>query len=450
MRKSILITLVFILPIQWLNAQKTVDKIVATIGNEIILLSDIEEMRLSAKAEGSLPQGKNAQCMMLENLLTQKLLVAQAKIDSLKVDLSNAESSVDRRLKMYLINLGSEKAMEQYFQKSMSDIRETMLEVERERVYAQSMMHEITGKLTVTPSEVEKFYKSIPKDSLPQIPDQYIIYQIVKKPNSNASIIEAKQQLLDIRKRILAGDRFQSLATLYSEDPESARRGGEVGLSPLENWVAPIREVLKNMRPGQVSQIVETEYGYHIVQLIEKQSNNLVNYRHILIKPKYTYEDRKEGFARLDSIARLIKSDSITFERAALYFSDDDQSRMGNGLLVNVRQYPNPPSPKFYKDEILRDDYQALKNLPNNEISEPFESIDRQGNIVYKIIMVKSFIPAHTANLGEDYDQIYNAALQQKQNDAISKWVKRKQKTEYIRIDESFKDCDFEHKGWFK
>ena len=381
--------------------------------------------------------------------MVQKLLVAQAKRDSLSVDLSNAESMVERQYKFYLSNFGSDQMIESYFQKPIDKLRAELLEMAIENVYAQTMMRTITEKIKVTPREVEKYFKQIPKDSLPQIPDQYVISQIVKKPNSTAAVIAAKQQLLDLRKRILAGDRFQSLASLYSEDPGSAIRGGEVGLSPLENWVPPIREALKNMRPGNVSQIIESEYGYHIVQLIEKQANNMVNYRHILVRPKYTDEDRKYGYAQLDTIARRIKGDSITFERAALYFSDDAQSRMANGLMVNQRPQM-PPSPRFYKDELSKADFEALKNLPNQEISEPFESVDNNGNVVYKVIMVKQFIPSHTANLEEDYDQLYDATLQQKQAEAISKWVKQKQKTEYIRIDESFWDCKFEHEGWVK
>ncbi|MDR1056256.1 MAG: peptidylprolyl isomerase [Prevotellaceae bacterium] len=448
MKKSLIIILAFTVLFQHANAQQTVDKVIAVIGNEAILLSDIEEMRLAAKIEGRSPV-EDSHCAMLEDLLTSKLLVAQAKLDSLKVDLSNADNMVERQYKYYVMNFGNDKAIEEFFQRSIEKIKEEWFEQAKENTYAQTMMQEITGKLTATPSEVENFYKKIPADSLPLIPDQYVIYQIVKKPNSSAASLAAKQQLLELRKRILAGERFQSLATLYSEDPGSARRGGEVGLSPMENWVPPIREILKNMRPGQVSQIVESEYGYHIVQLIEKQANNLVNYRHILIKPKYTAEDRKEGFMKLDSIVRLIKADSITFEKAALYFSDDEQSKMANGLLINNRQYSSP-SPRFIKDELNPDDYQALKNLPNLEMSEPFESTNQQGNVVYKVIMVKNFIPAHTANLKDDYDQLYNATLQQKQAETISKWVKKKQKAEYVRIDDSFKNCKFDHEGWVR
>ena len=449
MRKGLLIILILTLLSNLANAQQTIDKVVAVVGNEAILLSDLEEQRLMLKAEGNLPEG-NVYCITLENLMASKLLVAQAKLDSLSVDLGNADNMVERRYKYLLMQFGTDRAIEKYFQRPLQKIKDEWREQAIEGTYAQRMTHEITGKITVTPNEVEKHFKKIPKDSLPQIPDQYVIYQIVKKPNSNAAVLEAKQQLLNLRKRILAGERFQSLATLYSEDSGSARRGGEVGLSPLEEWVPSIRDAIKNMRPGQVSQIIESEYGYHIVQLIEKQANNMVNYRHILIKPKYTSKDQEEGFAKLDSIVRLIKSDSITFERAALYFSDDEQSKMANGLLTNNRREYGSISPRFYKDELNPQDFQAIKDIPNLEISKPFETVNHQGNVVYKVIMVKEFIPTHTANLKDDYDMLYNNALQQKQAEAISAWVKRKLKIEYIVIDEIYRDCKFEHEGWFK
>lgn len=429
------------------QAQTSLDKVVAVVGNEAILQSDIEIIYLQMKASGELPEG-DAKCQILQMLMDQKLLLAQAKLDSLNVDLNNIASQVDRKIATYSAQFGGAKNVEDYFQKSMEKIREEMVEINTEQAYAQRMRQELVSKVKVTPNEVEKFFKTIPKDSLPKIPDQYQIYQIVKRPNSEAATIEVKEQLLDLRKRILEGEKFQSLASLYSEDPGSARRGGEVGLSPLEGYVAPVRNAIKSMRPGQVSQIIESEYGFHILQLIEKQpEHNLVNYRHILIRPKYTADDRALGFARLDSITRMIKADSITFENAALYFSDDEKSRAGSGLLFNISNY-GEISPYFYKDQLNPTDYRAMEHLSIGEISEPFESVDVMGNAVYKVIVLKKFIPSHSANLTDDYGQLYEVYKNKKENDAVASWVKKKGKTEYIRVNEQYRHCSFVEPTW--
>jgi peptidyl-prolyl cis-trans isomerase SurA len=331
----------------------------------------------------------------------------------------------------------------------MDKIKEETIEFQTEQAYAQVMQAKIVGKIHVTPNEVEKFFKSMPKDSLPTIPDQYMIYQIVKKPDSDAAIIAVKEQLLELRKRILNGDKFQTLAILYSEDPESARRGGEVGLSPIEGYVPTVRNALNNMRPGQVSQIIESEYGYHILQLIEKHTETgLVNYRHILIKPKYTSDDRTKGFAKLDSIVRLVKADSISFEYAATFFSDDEKSRMGKGLLVNNDFQTGDISPYFYKDRLNPNDFKAIEHLGVGEISEPFESVDLGGNVVYKVVMLKAFIPAHKANIKDDYSQIKRVYEAKKRQEMLQQWVEKKIKTEYIRMDADYKNCDYVAVTW--
>lgn len=423
------------------------DRVVAVVGNEAILQSDLDVLHLQMKLESSLPE-KDANCFILRELISRKLLVAQAKLDSLTVDLTDVTNEVDRRIATQVSMLGGESYLESYYQKPISLIRQELIDVEREERYAQQMQRELLGKVKITPNEVENFYNTIPKDSLPKVPDSYVLYEIVKKPNSDAAVIAVKEQLLDLRKRIIEGEKFQTLATLYSEDVESARRGGELGLSPIEGYVAPVRDALKLMRPGQVSQIVESEYGFHILQLIEKQqTNNLVNYRHILIRPKYTDEDRKQGFARLDSIVDLIKKGDITFERAALHFSDDEKSRAGNGLMFNIQAYGSI-LPYFHKDEIKPDDYRALEHLSLGEISAPYTSQDNSGNVVYKVIKIKSFTQSHSANLKDDFDNVANLYKRKKQGEKLNDWIVKKGKTAYIRISADYKDCDFVQEQW--
>ncbi|MDR2563070.1 MAG: peptidylprolyl isomerase [Prevotellaceae bacterium] len=432
-----------------LKAQQAMDKVVTVVGNEPILQSDVELFYKELQITGQLPEG-NSRCKLLKMIIDQKILVAQAKLDSLEVgaDLEKIPAMVERQLTAQVAQYGKE-TLEMSYRKSIDKIKEEMIEFQTERAYAQVMQAKIVGKMHVTPNEVEKFFKTISKDSLPTIPDQYMIYQIVKKPDSDAAIIAVKEQLLDLRKRILKGDKFQTLAILYSEDPESARRGGEVGLSPIEGYVSPVRNALNNMRPGQVSQIIESEYGYHILQLIEKQTETgLVNYRHILIKPKYSAEDRTLGFARLDSITRLVKADSISFEYAAAFFSDDEKSRMGKGLLVNNMFNPEDITPFFYKDQLNPNDFKAIEHLGVNEMSEPFESSDLGGNVIYKVVMLKSFVPAHKANIKDDYTQIKRVYEAKKRQDLLQQWVDKKIKTEYIRVAKDYETCDFVNATW--
>ena len=449
LKKILIFCSILSLSLGKIEAQQAMDKIVAVVGNEPILQSDVELFLKELQIMGQLPEG-DSKCKILKMIIDQKILVAQAKLDSLEVgaELEKIPAQVERRLAAQIAQYGKE-TIEAYYRKSMDKIKEETIEFQTEQAYAQVMQAKIVGKIHVTPNEVEKFFKSMPKDSLPTIPDQYMIYQIVKKPDSDAAIIAVKEQLLELRKRILNGDKFQTLAILYSEDPESARRGGEVGLSPIEGYVTPIRNALNNMRPGQVSQIIESEYGYHILQLIEKHTETgLVNYRHILIKPKYTSNDRIKGFARLDSIVRLVKADSISFEYAAAFFSDDEKSRMGKGLLVNNDFQTGDVTPYFYKDQLNPNDFKAIEHLGIGEISESFESVDLGGNVIYKMVMLKAFVPAHKANIRDDYTKIKRVYEAKKRQEILQQWVEKKIKTEYIRMNTDYKSCDYVDATW--
>jgi peptidyl-prolyl cis-trans isomerase SurA len=300
--------------------------------------------------------------------------------------------------------------------------------------------------IPVTPSEIERFYKRISKDSLPIIPDQYVIRQIVIHPPANDARFEAKEQLLALRERIINGEKFNTLAVLYSEDPESAKRGGELGLQSAEIYLPTFADAALSLKPGQVSQIVETEYGYHIIQLISKEGNDMFNARHILLKPKFTTDARQTAFARLDSIVDLIRNDSITFENAALRFSSDVKSNLNGGIVVNERTMTS----RFDKDHLNPVDYMVLRNMQLGEISHSYEARDDKGNTLYKIIKLESLIPSHTANIADDYNVIQSMAKQKRQMDSFNKWVEKKQAYTYIRIDPLYSNCNFERKGWIK
>jgi peptidyl-prolyl cis-trans isomerase SurA len=432
------------------TGRKSLDRIIAIVGNEAILESDIDMFYKDLQINGGLEDIEESaqKCKILKMLRDQKLLVAQAKLDSLESE-DNIQHNVDHRITALIAQYGKE-TVEAHFKKSVEMFREESIEFETERSYAMSMQNVLSQKIKVTPSEVIKYFKSIENDSmLMVIPDQYVIYEIAKKPDSEKAILDVKEKLLELRKRILDGERFQTLATLYSEDHMTAIRGGEIGLSQMEGSVIAVRIALSNMRIGQVSKIVESEYGFHILQLLEKQDDTgLVNYRHILMKPKYSLEDQAYGFARLDTILTKIMDDSITFEAAALAYSENDKSRAGGGLMPNIIN-PREVRTSFYKDELNPDDFKALEKIGQGEISRPYASTDvMSGKVMYKIIMLKEFIPSHKLNLKDDFNHISQIYRNKKQNDAIEAWVSQKAETEYIRISEQYRSCPFVDAAW--
>jgi peptidyl-prolyl cis-trans isomerase SurA len=460
MIKKLAAIVVFTFASVLLNAQtadstgkKSLDRIVAIVGNEAILESDIDMLYKDLQINGGLENldRDKQRCSILKIFRDQKLLVAQAKLDSLGQSSDNIQSQVDHKIAALIAQYGKE-ALEAHYKKSMELFREESIEYETEQSFAMSMQAVLAKKVKVTPTEVTKYFKSrIDRDSVPTvIPDQYVVYEIAKKPDSEKAILEVKEKLLNLRKRILDGEKFQTLATLYSEDEITAMRGGELGLTPLQGYVPAVRLALSNMRIGQVSKIIESEYGFHILQLLEKQDETgLVNYRHILMKPKYSLEDQATGLARLDSILKKITADSMTFEEAALRYSENEKSREGSGLMVNYNPYSHEIRTTFYRDELNPDDYKALERIGPGEISNPYVSTDAMsGKVLYKIIMLKEFIPSHPVNLKDDFTYISKLYENKKQNEAIEAWVSKKAETEYIRISEQYKGCPFVNAAW--
>ncbi|MDR1553631.1 MAG: peptidylprolyl isomerase [Prevotellaceae bacterium] len=425
--------------------EKTViDKVIAVIGNEAVLLSDIEMDIYQRKMYGMLSE-ENLFCRVLEDMLQSKLLIAQAKIDSLTVTQSAIQSSVDDKINEHISRLGSEKALEDQFKKPVSKIREMLYEQVENQSLIEQMRSKIVSGIEITPADVKRFYEAIPQDSMPVIPEQYAFQQITVYPPTADANFEVRERLLELRERIIKGEKFSTLAILYSQDPESAKRGGELGLSPAANYVVSFRNAALSLKPGQVSHIVETEYGFHIIQMIEKQGKDLINVRHILLKPIYSSNDQRQAFSRLDSIKNMITSDSITFEQAALFFSQDEKTRMNGGLVANTQTL----SPRFDKDQ-LGSNYFVLRDLKTGQISDPFKSTDDNGREVYKIVKLKEVIPSHKANLKDDFPVIKNMVEGQKQMEKIIKWLAKKQEETYIRIDDDYKNCKFESQNWIK
>lgn len=428
-----------------LKSQDVIDQVIAVVSGERVLLSDIEQEVMRMRMQGA-TESEYDRCNILEQILIQKLLLTQAKIDSLTVNDASVEMEIDRRLRYFINQIGSEKALENYFKKPLYEIKDDLRELISEQQLTQQMRQKIIDKVKITPSEVKSFYKKIPSDSLPQIPELYELQQIMIFPPSTAEAkYQVREKLLEIRERVLKGERFSTLAVAYSEDRASAIKGGELGLRSRDELVKAFADVAFNLKEGQVSQIVETEYGFHILQMIESKDDK-VNVRHILMKPQYSSDMMSQAISRLDSISNLIKSDSITFERAAMRFSEDKKSNLNGGLVIN----PYTNTSFFEKDHLQPADYYVIKELKVGDMSAPFESRDEHANVVFKMLKLKKVVKAHKANIKDDYDIIQNMAKQNMENEILEDWLTKKQKTTFIRIDKSFRSCNFESKGWIK
>jgi peptidyl-prolyl cis-trans isomerase SurA len=422
-----------------------IDKVVAVVGREMILLYDIESETNMMRLQG-ITSDKNIRCEVLENLLLQKLLLVQARLDSLKVSDEEVDAQIDRQMRMMTMRAGSEKAVEELFHKPMFQLKRDLRDIVHEQLLTQNMHATLVKDAPITPTEVEKAYKYIPKDSLPVIPTQYVLRQIIVYPPAGDAKFDVRRRLLELRERIVNGEKFNTLAILYSEDPASALRGGELGLRYKQELAPAFADAALALKPGQVSPIVETEFGFHLIQLIEKQGADMFNCRHILLKPKYTADDRATAFQTLDSIATVIRNGEMTFERAALKLSQDTKTNTSGGLMVNDANL----SSHFEKDQLNPADFGVLRNMKEGDISIPYESQDKMGNTQYKIIRLERLIPSHTANLENDYSIIQQLAKQQRQQAAFDKWIQQKQTATFIRIDPMFDHCKFEREGWRK
>lgn len=426
--------------------QVMVDRVIATVGDKIILQSDVENQILQYVAQGY-PIADDEKCIMLEQLMTQKLFLIQAELDSVEVGVNRIQSELDRRLDYFIRQVGSQKKLEEYYHKSILEIKEDFKPLIEEQLRTQMMQAKLVEGIDVTPREIERYYKSLPDDSIPMVNTQYEIKQIViYPPQSDEARNEAREKLLNIRERIINGERFSTLAVLYSEDPGSARKGGELGFRTRDELDPEFAKAAFRLKDGGgVSGIVESEYGFHIIQLVAKEGNQ-VNVRHILIIPKVDVEQKVTTKNRLDSIVNLIKKDSLTFEHAALMFSEDDQSKNNSGLMVN----PGNSSVRFSLDELPAEEFNVIKDLKVGQISAPFESKDYKGKTVYKVVKISKMIDSHRANLESDYELLEQMALQEKQMDKVDKWISEKIRKTYIHIDPSFIKCEFLQKGWLK
>ena len=432
------------------SAQKysdgVVDKTIAVVGNEMIMISDLEEEVAMMKAYGMMSD-KKGRCEILEEMMSSKLFLMQARIDSLAVNNDMVEGELSNRLDMLKTNLGGEEEVVKQFGKPIYKLRQEWREAIEDQTLTQQMQQEIASKIPdLTPYDVQQYVDRTDKDDLPMVPIKYQLSQICIYPDREAANLAVKERLLAIRERIINGEKFSTLARLYSQDPGSSRKGGELGMASKSIFWPAFSDAAMSLKPGVVSQIVETPDGFHIIEVIEKKGD-MFNARHILLKPEYSSEDREKGFHVLDSLRTELANDAVTFELAARFFSEDPATRTNGGQMAD----PNTGSSYYEIDQLKPQDYAAVKDLKEGDISEPFESLDnegRDGNLVYKIIKVDKIIPAHPASFSNDYTLLLQQAKQELQMKAIDDFIDSKIKDTYIVIDPIFEDCDFERPGW--
>ena len=431
------------------SAQKyngIIDKSVAVVGNELITLSDIEQevQMMTARGQAS---DRNIRCELLEAMMKSKIFLMQSRIDSLSVDQDMVEAQLSQQIDQVRTALGGDEGVASYFGKPIYKLRQEWRKQIEENSLTQKEQQEIAkGIPEVTPYDVKQYIDTSSVDKLPVVPAKYKISQICMYPNREAAALAVKERLLSIRERIINGEKFSTLARLYSEDPGSARKGGELGMASKSIFWPAFSDAAMSLKPGAISQIVETPDGFHIIEVLEKKGD-MFNARHILLKPQYTSEDREKAFNKLDSLKTAITDTLITFELAARFYSEDPATRTNGGQMAD----PHTGSAYFEIDQLKPQDYNAIKDLQPGEISEPLESLDnegRDGNLVYKILRLDSIVPAHTATFERDYTEILGDVKMEHQVRAIDNFIKEKIKVTYIRIDPLFQDCEFELAEW--
>ena len=431
------------------SAQKyngVIDKSIAVVGNEMIMLSQLEEEVQMMRASG-MKSDRNLRCELLESMMVSKLFLMQARLDSLTINNDMVETEMRNRVDQIRTQLGGDDEVEKYFGKPMYKLRQEWKESLQEQSLTQQMQGKIAGDIPeLTPYDVEKYIESCDKEDLPVVPDKYQLSQICLYPDREAANLAVKERLLAIRERIINGEKFSTLARIYSQDPGSARRGGELGMASKSIFWTPFSDAAMSLKPGIVSQIIETPDGFHIIEVLEKKGD-MFNARHILLKPEYTAEDRSTAFHTLDSLRTELLADNISFDLAARFYSEDPATRTNGGQMSD----PNTGSSYFEIDQLKPQDYYAIRELKEGEISEPVESLDnegRNGNTVYKIIKVDKILPSHTATFNNDYDLLLSQAKQAASSKAIDKFINSKIASTYIIIDPLFKDCAFDRDGW--
>ena len=428
-----------------------IDEVVWVVGDEAILKSDVESERLNAQYEGHKFDG-DPYCIIPEQLAVQKLFLHQAAIDSIEVSEQEVIGQVERRTNWLIEQVGgSKEKLEEYYNKTSTQIREMLRENIRDGLTVQKMQQHIVGEIKITPAEVRRYFKDLPQDSIPFVPTQVEVQIVTLEPKIPLEEVErVKKTLRDYTDGINSGKMsFATYARFYSEDPGTARRGGELGFMGKGELVPEYANVAFNLQdPNKVSKIVETEFGFHIIQLIEKRGDR-INTRHILLKPKVEEKDLEAALVRLDSIADDIRNQKFTFDDAATYISQDKDTKNNHGLMANK----NTGTARFEMQDLAQVSQEVAKMVENmnvGEISRAFTMINDKGKEVCAIVKLKSRINGHKATISEDYQRLKAIVMEKRSEDKLEKWIKEKQKHTYVRINEKWQKCDFKYPGWIK
>lgn len=429
-----------------------IDEIVWVVGDDAILRSDVEAQRLYLLNSGERLDG-DPYCVIPEQMAIQKLYLNQAKIDSVEVPEAQVLQSVEQWLNFAINQIGSKEKLEEYLNKKLPVIKEERTEMIREQQIVQEMQNKLVGEIKLTPSEVRKYYNQIPQDSLPNIPMTVEVQIVTMEPKIPMEETDAiKARLREFTEQITSGEReFSTLARLYSEDPESAKRGGELGFTGKGLLAPEFANVAFNLNdPKRVSQIVQTEYGYHIIQLIEKRGDR-INCRHILLKPKVSETELNKTVERMDSLYNDLMANKFTFEEAATFISADKDTRNNKGLMVNQNydsQYNG--TPRFEMQELPQEVGKVVYDMKVGDISKPFTMINKNQREVVAIVKLRARTEAHKANIADDYQELKSIVEERKKQELLDNWIKKQQKTTYVRISEGWRNCDFRYPGWIK
>ena len=445
--------------------QVMLDRVVAVVGGSSILYSEVSQMAKQLveqrRAEGY-TSDRDPMNEGLEELMKQKLLYNQAEIDSVVVGADGRiEAQVEEMLQGMIAQEGSVAELEAKQHMALFNYRDILRQTVKEQVYAQEMRMHVVANVVVTPGEVTRFFKDLKEEEKPLVPEQYVYAHIVRFP---ASQEEAKrrtrERLLDMRERIISGkSKMGILARTYSQDPGTAMKGGEMPPTALSGLTGPFAEALAELKPGQISEVVETQYGFHIIELLDEPKGGLYHFRHILLKPQYTIEEQMEPITFLDSLSTAIKADSITFEAAALKHSQDDLTKMNGGLVTNhdLLMHYNAGNVKYTATKFRREDFGArqqdymnLITMKVGDVSSAFVATDIKGDVISKIVKLLEIIPTHSASLEEDYLNIEEMALTDKKNRVFDEWMKEKIDGQYVYIAPDFREGEWEYPNWVK
>ncbi len=424
----------------WSQQEQVIDEVVAVVGANYVLQSDIEAQYIQFRMQGGITDARATRCQILEDLLFQKLMLNQAELDSVVVTEDQIEQTMDARFRYYIQQFGSQEKLEQFYKKSLIQIKDEFRILVKEQLMVDEVQQGIVKDLKVTPSEVRAFFNALPADSIPMLDTEYEILQIVKEPAISKEELDAtRDRLKSLRDRIMKGESFSTLAVLYSEDPGSSKKGGEIGLVGRGQLYPEYEATAFGLKKGEVSDIIKSKAGYHIIQLIERRGEQ-INTRHILLMPKISDSDIQNASKLLDSIAGLVREKKMTFEDAAIKYSDDP-GKINGAYLINEAAGNN----RFLSSQLDPKILYSIEKLEPGDITRPIALINDESKQTLNLYMLKSRSQPHKANLKDDYSTIQEWALNKKRGDTINKWITDKISKTYFRINESFNDCKFRH-----